>query len=201
MQVIGLTGGISSGKSTVVKEFLEAGVTVLDADEIVRGLQKPGSPLLGQLAATFGTEIFHEDGSLNRPALGRLIFNDEQAKQKLNDLIHPLVKKELLDGIEKARQRQEKIIILDVPLLYETGFHSLVDYVIVVYVPRHVQVQRLMERDQIDLGYAQAKIDSQGSLEEKRERADFVIDNSGSLETLKSKIKDIYSRLLYLGGE
>lgn len=191
MKVIGLTGGISSGKSTVIKWFLEDGVPVLDADQIVRDLQQRGTSLLGQIATEFGAHMLLPDGNLNREALGKLIFNDETAKERLNWLIHPFVKAVMVAGIEEARNQEEPLMVLDVPLLYESGFDELVDLVVVVYVPREIQLERLMSRDQIDEGYALAKISSQADLDEKKSRADYVLDNSDTVESLRQQ----YERL------
>ncbi|MCL1949903.1 MAG: dephospho-CoA kinase [Turicibacter sp.] len=194
MKIIGLTGGISTGKSTVIKWFLEDGIPVLDADAIVHGLQQPGTELLRQIEEVFGGVMLNPDGSLNRQALGQLIFTDETAKETLNQLIHPLVRDALNQGIETARSKGEKIIVLDVPLLFESGFETLVDEVVVVYAPREVQLARLMERDGIDEAYAKAKIASQGCLEDKRKRAHYVLDNGGSLEGLRreyEKLKEV----------
>jgi len=188
MHIIGLTGGISSGKSTVINWFQQDGIPVLDADRIVRDLQQAGSPLLDQIAKDFGDQMLLPDGNLNREALGKLIFNDESAKEKLNQLIHPFVKDKLLKGISEAKG--EPLMVLDVPLLYESGFDELVDEVVVVYVPKATQLERLMERDGIDEDYALAKIHSQGSLDEKRERADYVLDNSGTLDNLRAQYEE-----------
>ncbi|MGL4336553.1 MAG: dephospho-CoA kinase [Turicibacter sp.] len=195
MLIVGLTGGISSGKSTVSHWFVEKGITVLDADAIVKDLQAPHSVLLGQLADAFGSQILNTDGSLNRSELGKLIFTNEGAKEKINEIIHPLVKAVLLQGINKAKQAGESFIILDVPLLYESGFDELVDLTVVVYVQRDTQIERLMNRDQIDKGYATQKVESQLSLDEKRHRANRIIDNNGTLQDLRVNFEIFYEQL------
>lgn len=195
MLVVGLTGGISSGKSMVAKWFREAGILVLDADEIVKTLQSPHSDLVKEIGKLFGEQMIAEDGSLNRQALGSLIFHDDQAKEKLNRLIHPQVKNKLEQGIQQAHELGEKILVLDIPLLYESGFEPLIDISLVVYVSKEIQLQRLMERDQIDEAYALAKINSQLSLEEKKKRGDFILDNRGTLEQLKSQFEEILTKL------
>lgn len=195
MLTVGLTGGISSGKSTITSWFLEKGIIVLDADEIVRQLQKPGSPLLNDLAREFGSNVILETGELARDVLGSIIFHDEVAKQKLNDMIHPLVKKKLVEGIEQAKACGEQLVILDVPLLFESGFESLVDETLVIYVSRDIQVKRLMQRDQIDEDYALAKINSQMSLEKKRDRADYVINNEHSIRELRTQFEQMFEML------
>ena len=195
MLTVGLTGGISSGKSTITSWFLENGIIVLDADEIVRQLQKPGSPLMNDLAREFGSNVILETGELARDVLGSIIFHDEVAKQKLNDMIHPLVKKKLDEGIEQAKACGEQLVILDVPLLFESGFESLVDETLVIYVSRDIQVKRLMQRDQIGEDYALAKINSQMSLEKKRDRADYVINNERSIRELRTQFEQMFEML------
>lgn len=195
MLTIGLTGGISSGKSTITSWFLEKGIIVLDADQIVRQLQKPGSQLLYDLAHEFGPSVILENGELARDVLGSIIFHDEAAKQKLNAMIHPLVKQKLVEGMEQAKARGEQLVVLDVPLLFESGFESLVDRTLVVYVPREIQVKRLMKRDQIDESYALAKINSQMSLEKKRDLADYVLNNEYSMRELRTQFEQMFEML------
>lgn len=195
MLVVGLTGGISSGKSTVTSWFLEKGSIVLDADQIVRQLQRPGGSLLNQLAHEFGPSVLNEKGELVREVLGSIIFHDEVAKQKVNDMIHPLVKQKLIEGIERAKSAGEQLVILDIPLLFESGFESLVDTTLVIYVSRENQVKRLMKRDKIDESYALAKINSQMLLEEKRQRADYVLDNNDSMKELRTQFEQMFELL------
>ncbi|MDE5978244.1 MAG: dephospho-CoA kinase [Turicibacter sp.] len=195
MLVIGLTGGISSGKSTISSWFLERGIIVLDADQIVRELQKAGSPLLDELAQAFGPTIINENGELVREALAAIIFNDENKKAQLNQMIHPLVKNKMIEGIEEARQKGEKLIILDVPLLFESEFESLTDCTLVVYVSQKTQLKRLMKRDGIEEAYALLKINSQMSLEKKRERADYLLINEGSIRELRTKFEEMFEIL------
>lgn len=195
MLTIGLTGGISSGKSTITSWFLEKGIIVLDADQIVRQLQKPGSQLLYDLAHEFGPSVILENGELARDVLGSIIFHDEAAKQKLNAMIHPLVKQKLVEGMEQAKARGEQLVVLDVPLLFESGFESLVERTLVVYVPREIQVKRLMKRDQIDESYALAKINSQMSLEKKRDLADYVLNNEYSMRELRTQFEQMFEML------
>ena len=195
MLVVGLTGGISSGKSTVTSWFLEKGIVVLDADRIVRQLQKPGSQLLYDLAHEFGSSVIKENGELARDVLGSIIFHDESAKYKLNEMIHPLVKHKIVEGIEVAKRNGEQLVVLDVPLLFESDFESLADCTLVVYVPRDIQVKRLMKRDGIDEDYALAKINSQMSLEQKRDRADYVLTNERSMSELRTQFEEMFEML------
>jgi len=195
MLVVGLTGGISSGKSMVSTWFCERNITVLDSDKIVKELQSPHSELLMKMGQVFGAQIFLEDGSLNRKLLAKLIFHDQRAKQQLNDLIHPKVKERLLQGIEQAKRLGKKMIVLDIPLLYESQFESLIDICIVVYVSKDIQIKRLMKRDQISKNYALAKIKAQLPLDEKKERADIILNNNGSLDQLKSQFNTVLIEL------
>ena len=165
MLVVGLTGGISSGKSTVTQLFLDKGVTVLDADLIVRQMQQPNTVLLKRLADVFGQDIILADGNLDRGGLGRLIFQDKAAKAKLDEIMKPLIREKLVEGIELAKKANESMVVLDMPLLYEFEFESLTDVTIVVYVSQETQIKRLMARDQIEEAYALAKINSQMSLD------------------------------------
>lgn len=195
MLVIGLTGGIASGKSTVTKLLIDKGVKVLDADQIVRQMQQPNTKLLKQLAEVFGDQMILEDGHLNRQELGQLIFNDKRAKETLDQIMKPLIREKLLEEIEEVKIHQESMVVLDLPLLYEFELQSLVDYTIVVYVSRETQVRRLMERDQIDEAYALAKINSQMSLDKKRELANFVLINEGTMSELRTQFETLYETL------
>lgn len=195
MLVIGLTGGIASGKSTVTKLLIDKGVKVLDADQIVRQMQQPNTKLLKQLAEVFGDQMILEDGHLNRQELGQLIFNDKRAKETLDQIMKPLIREKLLEEIEEVKIHQESMVVLDLPLLYEFELQSLVDDTIVVYVSRETQVRRLMERDQIDEAYALAKINSQMSLDKKRELANFVLINEGTMSELRTQFETLYETL------
>lgn len=147
------------------------------------------------LAHEFGPSVILENGELARDVLGSIIFHDEAAKQKLNAMIHPLVKQKLVEGMEQAKARGEQLVVLDVPLLFESGFESLVERTLVVYVPREIQVKRLMKRDQIDESYALAKINSQMSLEKKRDLADYVLNNEYSMRELRTQFEQMFEML------
>ena len=135
------------------------------------------------------------EGELARDVLGSIIFHDESAKYKLNEMIHPLVKQKIVEGIEVARRNGEQLVVLDVPLLFESDFESLADCTLVVYVPRDIQVKRLMKRDGIDEDYALAKINSQMSLEQKRDRADYVLTNERSMSELRTQFEEMFEML------
>lgn len=195
MLVVGLTGGISSGKSTISSWFLQKGIVVLDADQIVKNLQRPNSPLVLKLAEEFGASIVNENGELARDVLGKIIFYDQEAKERLNAMIHPLVKAKVEEEIERLKKAGEGLVVLDIPLLFESRFEALVDRTVVVYVSPDVQLQRLMKRDQIDREYALAKMNSQMSLDEKRARADYVLINNGTMGQLREQFDHLFEVL------
>ena len=196
MQVIGLTGGIATGKSTVCAILEDAGAVIIDADRIARKLVKKNLPAYRQIVDTFGESILRPDGEINRKALGDLIFNDPRKKQLLNKIVHPQVAKETdrqLKHIEKSNPHA--LVILDIPLLLESGMHRDLSEVIVVYAPEHIQIKRLMERDHISQENAMARIRSQMPIEEKKKLATIVIDNSGTLERTRKQALDIFQRI------
>lgn len=195
MLFVGLTGGISSGKSTISSWFLQKGIVVLDADQIVKNLQRPNSPLVLKLAEEFGASIVNENGELARDVLGKIIFYDHEAKERLNAMIHPLVQAKLEEEIERLKKVGEGLVVLDIPLLFESRFEALVDRTVVVYVSPDVQLQRLMKRDQIDREYALAKMNSQMSLDEKRARADYVLINDGTMGQLREQFDHLFEVL------
>ena len=199
MRIIGLTGGISSGKSQVTQFFMKQHVPVLDADAIVKQLQQPNSPLLQDIADAFGANMI-ENGALNRQALGELIFTNEKAKQTLNALTHPRVRQVFEEEIATYRQLQTPLLVLDIPLLFESHFEDLADLIVVVSVSYDIQLERLMKRDQISKEYAHSKIMSQLPLALKCERADYVIHNNGQLEDLQKELNDFYKKVLKCGN-
>jgi dephospho-CoA kinase len=197
--VIGLTGGIASGKSTVSSMLSSFGAIVVDADKISRKVTETGSFGLEQIVAFFGRNILLPDGSLDRKKLGSIVFGNEEALNKLNSILHPVIDEKtccVLDEIRKDCIEKEKpsIVIFDAPLLFEIGADKYVDEVWVVDVDRDLQLKRLMERDSFDYGEAMARINSQMPLSEKRRRAHEVIDNSGSLQETYQKVKELYEK-------
>ena len=190
-KVIGLTGGIASGKSTVSNILKEMGYKVICCDEINHSLLQKDEIGYLKVIEAFGEKILNPDGSLNRQELGKLIFNDKDLKEKLNQILHPLIKEMVLKEINESNG----LIFLDCPLLFETDFHLLCDYKIVVYVNFDTQISRLMNRDNITFPEALKKIYSQMSLEEKLTLADYVIDNCHGLGDLGWQIKQLLFRL------
>lgn len=186
MKIIGLTGGIATGKSAVSTILSKKGYQVLDADAVVRQLQVAGSPLLNEMAKAFGTTILNEDGSLNRTKLGGMIFSDEKKRAMLDNLVHPAVRAEFERQIQLAKT---DMLFLDVPLLFEAGFDDLADITLVVKASTKRQLERLMLRDGSSERDAQARIDSQMAMNEKVKLADFVIDNEGDLYELAENVE------------
>ncbi|WP_044640863.1 dephospho-CoA kinase [Risungbinella massiliensis] len=192
--VVGLTGGIASGKSTVSKMFAKRGAKIVDADEIARNVVEPGTPGLEKIVETFGSHLL--DGThLNREALGAIVFSDENARKRLNAIIHPLVRQEMHRQTDLYRKHQEAVVIWDVPLLYESQLTEFVKKVIVVYVPKEVQLERLQKRNQLTETEALQRIQAQMSIEEKRQIADYVIDNQGSLSSTESQVDRLWNYL------
>lgn len=188
MRIIGLTGSIASGKSTVSRMLQELGATVIDADAIVHDLQQPGAAVTAAIAQEFGPGVIHPDGSLNRAALGSLVFADPARRKALEAIVHPAVREQIWQQVERCRAAGEAAVILDIPLLYEGGWEQMVDEVWVVYVDRAVQKARLMERNGLSPEQAEARMAAQMDLREKRARADRVIDNRGTLEETRRQV-------------
>lgn len=186
-KVYGITGGISSGKSTVVDYLLNKGYIVIDADKISREITSSNSEVISEIKKHFGQDYF-TNRILDRKKLANLIFNDECKRLLLNSICHPVIKREIIKEINKYNC---DIIFIDVPLLYESGFNDLCDEVIVVYVNRDIQINRLMNRDLISFNYALKKIESQMSLNKKRELAGYVIYNNGTYDLLVNNIEEL----------
>ncbi len=189
MKIVGLTGGISSGKSTVSSYLKQLKIPVIDADEVARKVVEPNSQGAIEIRKTFGSDVFEEDGSLNRQRLGALIFSNAENRQKLDDLLQPLIKITILNEIEEYRQKGENMIVLDLPLLFEKQYEELCEEIIVVYIPKELQLERLMRRNQYTKQEALSRIDSQLSIEEKRKRATVLLDNQGTIQQLYHQVE------------
>lgn len=183
MTVIGLTGGIASGKSTVAKYLAEHGFVIVDADIASRKAVEKDSEGLQKIKTVFGEKVIQPDGTLDRKALGEIIFHDQTERQKLNAIVHPIVR-DIMEAEKQAGLAEDKTVIMDIPLLFENKLEDTVDEVWVVYIPESLQVKRLMDRNRLSVDAAESRIASQISIEEKKQRADKVIDNSGTLQEL-----------------
>lgn len=190
MILIGLTGGIGSGKSTVSSLLAEHGAVIIDADAITRQLQQPGQPLLQELADRFGPEILTDSGELNRPALASVAFSDPEALKDLNKIVHPAVAKEMDRQMNEVRHT-DKVVVLDIPLLAENPRKGLCG-VIVVDVPVDLAVHRLVTFRSMNEADARARIEKQASREKRLEIADQVIDNSGDMESLARRVGEVW---------
>ena len=195
MIIVGLTGGIATGKSLVSHRLAELGALMVDADTIAHDVMKQGTPAWKEVVNMFGREYLLPDGELNRKALGRVIFHDAARKEQLNQIVHPRVFERISQAIVEIINETEApdtIVILDVPLLYESGMYRDVSDIIVVYATPAQQLERLMARDPLTEVDARARIHSQLSIEEKKEKADMFIDNSGTIEETLAQVDKIF---------
>ena len=191
-KVIGITGGIASGKSNIINVIKNQGYLVLSCDEIVSKLSIKGGKIYNNIINTFGPEYVKDNLELDKEKLGKLIFNDSSKKELLNSITHPLVKEELLAEINKSN---DSLIFAEIPLLYEAKFNDICDLVIVSYLSKDEQIKRLCFRDNIDITYAKAKINSQMDLEIKKNLADFVIDTKGSFEETEKQVLEVLDKI------
>lgn len=190
---VGLTGGVASGKSTVSRILAELGATVIDADQLARDVVAPGTAGLGEVVAAFGSEVLAADGSLDRPALGRIVFADEERRRRLEEIIHPRVRA-LSARLEDAAP-PDAVVVHDIPLLVETGQGDRFDAVLVVDVPEAVQVDRMVAERGWERVDAEARIAAQASREQRRAVATYLIDNTGTLADLRARVEEIYRDL------
>lgn len=182
MLEVGLTGGIACGK-TVIRRRLEAlGVPTLDADRVVHGLFAPGTDVTSAVEAQFGADVIAADGSVDRKALGGIVFRDLAERKRLEAIVHPKVFEAIDAFFAKARADDADVAVVDAALMYETGSYRRYDCVVVAYCPRDAQRRRLMERDGVSREQAERRIAAQMPVEEKRDLADYVIDTSGTME-------------------
>jgi dephospho-CoA kinase len=196
VQVIGLTGGIATGKSTVSAILKKAGAEIIDADRIAREVVKKGLPAYREIVENFGETVLLSNGEINRSVLGDLIFNDPRKKQLLNRIVHPHVRRETNRQLKDMENSSpDTIAVLDIPLLFEAEMHKDLSEVIVVYAPEHIQVKRLMKRDNISEADAVARVRSQMPIEEKKNRATIVIDNSGTMQDTRKQTLEIFKTL------
>lgn len=180
---IGLTGSIATGKSTISKMFSDLNIPVVDADKIAREVVEVDKPTYNKIVESFGDHILQENKELDRKKLGAVIFNNVDAREKLNSIIHPAIRKEMLKQKEKHIVNREKCVVLDIPLLFESNLFHFVDKVLLVYTDEKTQLRRLMQRDQSTEEEALQRINSQISIEEKAKRADAIINNTGTIDS------------------
>ncbi|QAY73945.1 dephospho-CoA kinase [Agromyces protaetiae] len=197
MYLIGLTGGIASGKSTVARRLFAHGAVHLDADQLARRVVEPGTPALAAIVAEFGEAVLQPDGMLDRAKLGEIVFHDEAAREKLNAIVHPAVRTLAGKLIAKAEaENSDAVVVYDVPLLVEARVDHPFDLVVVTSAGRHEQVKRLVEERGLDPIQAEARVDSQASDDERRAIADVVIDTSGALAHTMSQADALWARIV-----
>lgn len=189
--IIGLTGSIASGKSTVAKMIQSYGLPIVDADLVARKVVEPGTPTLKKIAEAFGPEVMAQDGSMDRTKLGSIIFHNEEMRKTLNNIIHPAIREEMLRQRDEFMSYGEKNIFMDIPLLFESKLEHFVEKIIVVSVSKEVQLQRLMERNGFTENEANARIATQIPVKEKERLADAVIHNNGTLEDTAIQLQNI----------
>ena len=195
VRVLGLTGGIASGKSTVAGMLAEMGATVVSADELSREVVAPGMPALAEVVRVFGAGVLGEDGNLDREELGQRVFADNAARQRLEAILHPAIRRLSEERLASLRSSAAPLIVYEAPLLFEAGAESRVDEVLAVTIDEGEQLRRLVERDGFSVEEAQARIAAQMPQAEKAERADHVIDNGGSLEVLRGQVETLFREL------
>lgn len=194
MLIIGLTGGIACGKSTISLTLRELGAVIIDGDVLSRELTAEGGAALPAIRAAFGDGVFQPDGTLNRRALGSVVFADDNARDTLDAIMQPLLLEMIISGIEAARQSGAAACVLDMPILYEKDLDRLCDRVWCAYIPRDVQLRRLMDRDGFTLEEAENRLRSQLPAKEKAARADVVIDTSGTIQYTKEYVISLYAQ-------
>ncbi len=204
MFVVGLTGGIGSGKTTVAGQFKKLGAHVIDADKIAREMLQPQTSLGKKIINCFGKQILYKTKKklyINRKKLAALVFSNKEKLRKLNELMHPLIINQIKKEIREVKQTKgfrKQIIIVDAPLLFETGVNVFMDRIIVVSVSRECQIERMEKRDGLNKKESLQIINKQWPLKKKIRYADYLIDNSESIQRLKEKIENVWEELLYL---
>ncbi|WMT39534.1 dephospho-CoA kinase [Paenibacillus sp. D2_2] len=190
---IGLTGGIATGKSTVARMLVSMGAALIDADVIAREIMEPGHPVLARVAEHFGQDILNSDGTLNRKKLGAIVFSDPGQRKVLNDLTHPAIRSEMAGRVKALEEADpHRLVVCDIPLLYESGQEGLYEQIMVVYVPKEIQLERLMERDNLTFEQASLRLAAQMDIELKKSKADILIDNRFGMGETKRQIEKFW---------
>jgi len=188
MRIVGLTGGIATGKSTVAAMLRQRGAVVVDADALVHEVEQPGQPAYEQIVHRFGPEAVAPDGSIDRAALGRLVFDDDVARRDLEAITHPRVRELIAKGLVDAAESGAQLAIVDIPLLFETGRAEQFPEVLLVYATPAMQVLRLRERNALSAEEGRKRLAAQLPIDKKREQATWVIDNSGDLRSTEQQV-------------
>lgn len=190
--IVALTGGIACGKSTVAQMLRECGAYIVDADEISRGLTAPGGAGLKEVRRVFGPEVFAPDGTLNRAALGQIVFGNDGARQKLNAALHPLIRQEMERQTRAGMECGAQVVVLDVPLLFEAGMQDMAQLVACVHCPEEIQILRMKSRNGYSREEAISRIRSQWPLSEKMRLSDLLISTNQPLEDLRHQVQSLY---------
>lgn len=196
MLVVGLTGNIASGKSTVARLLAERGARIIDSDVLARRAVAPGTPVLAAITRRWGTSFLRTDGSLDRAALRSLVFQDRAELAALNAIVHPEVERLRQQELRVARERGDQVVVCDIPLLFEVGLDASMDRVIFVDAPPAVRLDRLIDTRKISRDDAVAMMAAQQPAESKRHRANYVVDNAGTIEALRERVDTIWSALI-----
>jgi dephospho-CoA kinase len=201
MLLVGLTGSIATGKSTVSEMFRRKGAEIIDADHIAREVVEPGTEGLARIVREFGPGMLDEEGKLNRERLGARIFQNPAEREKLNRLLHPLIVDSMRAKTEKIKKEKDPdLLIWDVPLLIEGNLTQWVEAVILVYTPKEIQLERLMKRNALSKEEAEKRILAQMDIEEKKKYADYVIDNRGTLSETERQVDQLWKQLISKSG-
>lgn len=192
--IIGLTGGIGSGKSTVARAFEALGAAWVDADDVAREIVLPKEPALLAIQSRFGDQVMHQDGTLNRAALREIVFNDPEQRQWLESITHPKIRERLVQHLERFKAQGAPYVLLVSPLLFETGQDALVNRTVVVDVPQALQLSRTQQRDGVSESQVRAILAAQLSREQRLAKADDVIDNSGDHASMKEQVARLDER-------
>ncbi|MFM9277750.1 dephospho-CoA kinase [Paenibacillus jiagnxiensis] len=196
--IIGLTGGIATGKSTVSALLAARGALLVDADAIAREVMLPGHPVLNAVVRHFGQEVLNEDGTLHRKRLGAIVFANPSERQALNEITHPAIRQEIIRRMNAYEAEfPDKLVVVDIPLLYESRLDNLFQKVMVVYVPAEVQLKRLMQRDGLTPEQARQRLDAQMPIEEKKRLADIVVDNSRDVADTERQLDELLERKVF----
>jgi len=195
---VALTGGVASGKSRVAETLGGLGAVVIDSDRLAREVVEPGTPGLAEVVRAFGEEVLDEEGRLDRPALGRLVFADAAARRRLEGILHPLIRE--LGARREAEAPPEAIVVHDIPLLVETGQEGLFDAVLVVDAPEEAQVERMTRLRGWTREDAEARLRAQASRERRRAAATHVVENTGTLEDLRERVTEVFEQLVSTGS-
>jgi dephospho-CoA kinase len=195
MLKVGLTGNIAAGKSTVAEVWRSLGATVVDADELARRAVDPGTPAFSAIAAEWGEEVVEPDGGLDRAALRRIVFADPAARERLEQIVHPAVAELREELYREAEARGEAVIVADIPLLFEVGLVDEFDLVVLVDAPEETRLARLVGDRGLDPAEAQKMIAAQMPSELKRARADYVVENAGTVDEVRRRARDVWQEL------